>query len=165
MMSWCIGWGPNPTWNGSHLHFKDIQGVWEHSFAVDGVWEHSYAEDRQMDTWSSHFHYTRQFTFVQDGRNFGDDSSATNDVMVHWLRPQSHMEWFPPPLLRYTRCLRTFICCGWTDGSTIMPLPPYVPCVEIREFTNFLGHSLATNDVMVHWLRPQTHIAQLQIKH
>jgi hypothetical protein len=21
MMSWCIGWGPNPTWNGSHLHF------------------------------------------------------------------------------------------------------------------------------------------------
>jgi hypothetical protein len=58
--------------------------------------------------------------------NFLDHSKATNDVKVHWLRLQTHMTWFPHPLHTYTRCLRIFICCGWADGSTIMPLPPYL---------------------------------------
>jgi hypothetical protein len=29
---------------------------------------------------------------------------------------------------------------------------------DFRELSKFLGHSLATNDVMVNWLRPQTHM-------
>ncbi len=35
---------------------------------------------------------------------------------------------------------------------------------EIREFAKFLGHSLATNDVMVHWLKPQTHMEWFPLK-
>ena len=45
---------------------------------------------------------------------------------AHWMRPKTHLEWFPHPLHTYTRCLRPFICCGWADGSTITPLPPYL---------------------------------------
>jgi hypothetical protein len=48
----------------------------------------------------------------------------TNDVKVHWLRPEIHLEGFPHTLQTYTRCLWTFMCCGWEDGCNIMPLPP-----------------------------------------
>jgi hypothetical protein len=27
IMSWCIGWGPRPTWNGFHTQWKHIQGI------------------------------------------------------------------------------------------------------------------------------------------
>ncbi len=63
------------------------------------------------------------------GADFLGHNKATNDARVDWLRPKTHMEWFPHPLHTYTstRCLRPFIvCCGWADGSTIMPLPPYM---------------------------------------
>ena len=43
-----------------------------------------------------------------------------------WMRPKTHLKWFLHPLHTYTRCLRPFICCGWADGSTITPLPPYL---------------------------------------
>jgi hypothetical protein len=61
--------------------------------------------------------------------DFLGHSEATNDARLDWLRPKTHMEWFPHPIHTYTstRCLRPFIvCCGWADGSTIMPLPPYM---------------------------------------
>jgi hypothetical protein len=37
-----------------------------------------------------------------------------------------------------------------------MPLSPYLlaQISDFRELVKFLSHSLATNDVMVHWLRP-----------
>ncbi len=51
---------------------------------IKGVWDHSYAVDGQMDLsfWKlTEFLVQRWFTI--------------NDVMVHWLRPKTHMEWFP----------------------------------------------------------------------
>ena len=39
------------------------------------------------------------------------------------LRPQTHMIRFPHPLQTYMRYLRTFLWCGWEDGSTIMQRP------------------------------------------
>ena len=75
-------------------------------------------------------------------------SSNANDVKVHWLRPQTHMEWFPHPLQTYTWCFEhSFLYCGWANGSTIMSLTPYLLACLSR--TWFLG---------VHWLRPQTHM-------
>ena len=65
----------------------------------------------------------------RDLADFLGHSEATNDARVDWLSSKTHMEWFPHPLHTYTstRCLRPFIvCCGWADGSTIMPLPPYM---------------------------------------
>jgi hypothetical protein len=61
--------------------------------------------------------------------DFLGHSEAINDARVDWLMPKTHMEWFSHPLHTYTstRCLRPFIVCyGWADGSTIMPLPPYM---------------------------------------
>ena len=75
-------------------------------------------------------------------------SSNANDVKVHWLRSQTHMEWFLHLLQLSTWCFEhSFLCCGWGNGSTIMSLTPNLLACLSR--TRFLG---------VHWLRPQTHM-------
>ncbi len=66
----------------------------------------------------------------------------TPDVVVHWLRPQAHIIWFPRPLQTYTRCLRAVICHGWGQ----MGQPP-------------TSQVTAGKDIpAVHWLRPQAHM-------
>ena len=66
----------------------------------------------------------------------------TPDVVVHWLRPQTPMEWFQCPLQTYTRCLRAVICHGWGQ----MGQPP-------------TSQVTAGKDIpAVHWLRPQAHM-------
>jgi hypothetical protein len=54
-------------------------------------------------------------------------------TIVQWLRLKTHLEWFPHPPQAYTRCLKTFICCGWAYGSITTPLPPHL-LVQIWEF-------------------------------
>jgi len=51
-----------------------------------------------------------------------------NKALVHCLRLQANMEWFPHPLHTYDRCWTTIICCGWGYGygSVIMPLTPHI---------------------------------------
>ncbi len=91
--------------------------------------------------------------------NFLGHSMATNNVRVHWLRPQTHIEWFPHPLQTYIRCDRTFVCWGWSDGSTIMPPPPHLPAPNTMSWPNsWVTVWLQMN---VHWLRPQTHVEWL----
>ena len=48
---------------------------------------------------------------------------ALNEAIVHWLRLQIYMEWFPHLLHTYERWLTTIICCGWGYRPIIMPLP------------------------------------------
>jgi len=101
-----------------------------------------------------HHHATTTILVAAEFRELADflgHSKATNDVKVQWLRPQTHMEWFPHPLHTYTRSLslRPFICCGRADGSTITPLAPYLYAKNFRELADLLGHSEATNDVKV----------------
>ncbi len=183
-MSWCIlDWDPRPTWNGSHIHSKHIQGClrtfvccgwadgstimplppylfnWQifgesvlgqflgnicglgykwckvhwlrpqihmewfllYFYHMPGVCEHSYAVDGQMDPQSCHFHHTC-WPWLLDQVDQTPEyhlGYKTSDVREHWIRAQELMECFP-------QCSRTFICWGWTDGSTIMPLPPYL---------------------------------------
>jgi hypothetical protein len=58
--------------------------------------------------------------------------------------------------------LKTFIWCRWAVGSTIIiPLPPFLLAqnFQIRGISYVTARLLEmTNDVMVHWLRPQTHM-------
>ncbi len=99
-----------------------------------------------------HHHATTTILVSPEFRELADflgHSEATNDARVDWLRPKTHMEWFPHPLHIYTRSLRPFICCGRADGSTITPLAPYMYAKNFRELADFLGHSKATNDVKV----------------
>ena len=51
---------------------------------------------------------------------------APNEALEQWLRLQTHMECFPPPLHTYQRCFTTFICRGWGYGCIIMPFPPHM---------------------------------------
>ena len=44
----CSGWCSTPTWNGSHIHFKYIQG---------GYWQCAYALDGDMDPASCCYHH------------------------------------------------------------------------------------------------------------
>ena len=106
---------------------------------------------------SCHYHHTccPEFRELAD---FLGHSEVTNDVKVQWLRPHTHMEWFTHSLRTYTRCFRPFICCGWADGSTILPLPSYLLPQNLGRLAYFLGHCEATNDVKVKWLRPHTHM-------
>jgi hypothetical protein len=63
---------------------------------------------------------------------------------VHWLRPQTHMECFPHPLLTYTRCLRTFIwCCGEADDSQWCHYTSTIlVCKDFSELGKILGSNL-----------------------
>jgi hypothetical protein len=117
MMSRYIGWRPRSARNSSHILSKHVQSDWEHSYAVDG----------QMDPPSCHYPHTYCRRRLPKGFNkISRLKLGYNDVMVHWLRPQTHMEWFPHPLQANSRCLRTFLCCGWADGFTILPLPLFM---------------------------------------
>jgi hypothetical protein len=54
-------------------------------------------------------------------------------TIVQWLRLKTHLELFSHPPQVYTRCLKTFICCGWAYGSITTPLLPHL-LVQIWEF-------------------------------
>ncbi len=55
-----------------------------------------------------------------------DCSLVLNEVMMQCLRLQTQMEWSPYPLHVYARYLRSFICCGWDDWTSIIQLPQKV---------------------------------------
>ena len=103
------------TWNGSHSLCKPYK-VFD---TIHILW---------MGRWIHH-HSTCTIYAGPEFMDFGKFLGhrwATNNIMAHWLRPQTHMEWFPHSLETYTRYLRTFICCGGADGSTAMLRTPYM---------------------------------------
>ncbi len=85
-------------------------------------------------------------------------SRGTNDIMMEWLRLQTNMEWFPLPLHTYKRCFTSFLCYGQIDGATIMPLPPVFLAQIWGVRQNRVMKQGLKNDVMVEWLRLQTHM-------
>ncbi len=213
-ISRCIGWGPKPTWNGSHIHFKHILGVLAPSYAVDG----------EMDPPCHATPIIFAHLDIRELANFLGCSWATNDVKVHWLRPQIHLEWFPYPLQKCIWCFSTFICCWceagihhhgtviifahleireelakfvgsykWCQVALDEPPEPHgmmvlnsssniymefdnihmlwmgrwirhhatsiiIVCFKFGELAKFVCRSWATNDVALHWFRPQTHM-------
>jgi hypothetical protein len=58
-----------------------------------------------MGRWVHH-HATTTILVAVEFRELADllgHGETTNDVKVQWLRPKTHMEWFPHPLHTYTR--------------------------------------------------------------
>ena len=97
--------------------------------------------------WWIHHHATSSIFVCLKFRElagFLSHTWATSDVMVHWLRPQTHMEWVSCPLKTYPRCFQTFIFYKLVDGSTIMPYPPCLFGSNLRSGVEFLGHTWAT---------------------
>ena len=126
---------------------------------MKGVSQPSYAVDGDMDPSSGRYHYTCQPRFGDLLKIFGH-CLATKEAIAHWLRLQTHMEWFPHTLQTYEKCFTTFICCGWGYGSIIwpLPLPLYLSAQIWSSGVKICGHCLATKEAIAHWLRLQTHM-------
>ena len=106
--------------------------------------------------------------FLQFGPYY---ASFTSNFLprARWMRPKTHLEWFPHPLHTYTRCLRPFICYGWADGSTITPLPPYLSAQNLG--SRLISWVTAMLQMMQGWIgwgsRPTwngSHIHSIHIK-
>jgi hypothetical protein len=92
---------------------------------------------------------------------------ATNNVMAHSLRHQIYIEWFPHPLESYTHWLRTFICCGWADIYTAMPLPPYILALNLLISANpWVTDGLQITSWRIPWgTRPTWNGSHIHLKH
>jgi hypothetical protein len=96
-------WGLRPTQSGSHIHIIHIQGVWQPSYAVDG----------HMKPSPLHIHGRCYPGFGKFLSKILSCCWAANDTITQAMRLKTHPEWFTHPCHTYTRCLTTFICCGW----------------------------------------------------
>jgi hypothetical protein len=77
---------------------------------------------------------------------------ATNDVMVHWLWSQTHMEWFSNLHQTYPRCLKKFMSHWWADGSTIMPHPAYLFVSNLGSWRDsWVTHGLQVMSWCIGW--------------
>jgi hypothetical protein len=98
-----------------------------------------------------HNHATTTILVATEFRELADflgHSETTNDVKVQWLRPKTHMEWFPHPLHTYKvfETIHMLWMGRWVHHhaiTTILVRPKF------RELADFLGHSKATNDARV----------------
>jgi hypothetical protein len=88
------GWVFKPTWHGPHIHCV---------IHMQGVIHHSYAMDWPIDQPSCCYQHTC-WTILANSWKFELRSWGTNNIMVEWLRLQTHMEWSPYPLHTYARC-------------------------------------------------------------
>jgi hypothetical protein len=60
-------------------------------------------------------------------------SPSPSDGVMSWLRLQIRLECIPHPCHMYTKCLITWICCGWAYGSSLTLLRLCRSGVEFRE--------------------------------
>ena len=77
---------------------------------------------------------------------------SLSDVVMSWLRLQSHLEFIPHPCHMYKKCFSTLICCGWAYGSALTLLCLCRSGVEFRK----IGVGQSLSDVVISWLRLQT---------
>ena len=86
-MPLCFGWGTRPTWNGSQIKVKHIQGVWEHS----------YVENSHMDPPSCHIHHTLWQRVLGVGEILVSQHVATNQCHDPLIKaPWPHTRMVPP---------------------------------------------------------------------
>ena len=81
-------------------------------------------------------------------------SPSPSDVVMSWLRLQTHLESIPHPNHMYTKSFSTLICCGWAYGCTLTLLHLCRLGVEFRK----IGVRRSLSDVVMSWLRLQTHL-------
>ena len=101
MMPQCHGLDSKPTWSSSHINIICIQSVSAPWYAVDGGWAYVCALTLLCLCRSG-----------EDFRKIGVGRSSS-DVVMSWLRLQTHLEFIPHPFYMYTQCFSTLICCGW----------------------------------------------------
>jgi len=128
---------PNPL--GVHpTSMSYVYKVFQH---LDMLW---------MGIWV--YHYT--VTPVQVGVNFRKIGvgRSLSDVVMSWLRLQTHLESIPHAFHMYIKCFSTLIRCGWAYGSALTLLCLCMAGVEFRK----IGVGWSLSDVVISWLRLQT---------
>ena len=86
-----------------------------------------------------------------DFRKIGVLGRSLSDVVMSWLRLQTHMESIVHPFHMYTKCFITLICHGWVYGCALTLLSLCRSGVDFRKIA--VGQSLS--DVAISWLRLQ----------
>jgi hypothetical protein len=71
------------------------------------------------------------------------------DIMIEWMRLQTHMEWFSHPWDTYTRCLASYY--GLTDVSTNMPLSPLTDALDGPDLGSQTESSDTAGVQMISW--------------
>ena len=147
MLSWWSDWGSTPTWNDSHTHCIHTQGVWLYSYAV--YWA--------LDPPSCPYYHTCCWTSFVKSWIVEWRSMGIKVIIMDLFRLHTNMEWSPYLLHTCARCLSLITCNGLTDGSTIMPLLPYL-MDQICILPTLWWRSWGTNVIMVELFRLQTHM-------
>jgi hypothetical protein len=81
-------------------------------------------------------------------------SPSTSDVVLSWLRQQTHLECIPHPCHMYTKCFGILLCCGWACVCALTMLGLCRSEVEFRK----IGAGGSPSDVVMSWLRLKTHL-------
>ena len=156
MMSWCIDWGSWSTSNDSHIHSKHIQGVWEHSYSVD----------EEMDPPSCNFHHDCSSQINWDGGIHGSHLGYIwcHTALVEAPDPHEVCSNSTPNMFKMFESIHMLGTGRWIHHHASSTMIVHLKLIEMAEFT---GHTWATYDVELHWLRPQTHMKlfQLHSKH
>ena len=148
--------GSRSSCNDPHIHSRHIQGAGEHSYAVDGDKDPSQASTTTTpNSVDGIWKFAEYLDYC---------CTETTSLSRDWgSRPSLD------PLQTYARCWRIFICCGWTSGSIIIHMlwvdtrkhqhASTQQCIHILEICWNPGLLLRTeNNLIVQWLRLQTHI-------
>ena len=88
-----------------------------------------------------------------DFRKIGVGRSLSG-VVMSWLRLQTHLESIPHQYHMYTKCFSTLICCGW---ACVCALTLLCLCRSGEDFRK-IGVGRSLSDVVMSWLRLQTHL-------
>jgi hypothetical protein len=155
MMSWCTDWGSRSTSNDSHIHSKHKR-----------FWEHSYAGDGEMDPPSCLFHHDCSSQINWDGGIHGSHFGYIwcHGALIEAPDPHRMIPTSTPIIYEVFESIHKLWMGRWIHhhaSSTIFMK------LKFRELAEFMGHTLATYDVMVLPFRPQTHMKlfQLHSKH
>jgi len=79
-------------------------------------------------------------------------SPSPSDVVMSWLRLQTHTDCIPHPCHMYTKCFSTLICGEWAYGCALTLLCLCRSGVKFRK----IGVGQSLSDVVISWLRLQT---------
>ena len=86
---------------------------------------------------------------------------SRSDVDMSWLRLQAQLECILHPYHMYTKCFSTFVCCGGAYGCALTLLCLCRPGVIFMK----IGVGWSLSDVVMSWLRLQTHLELECIPH
>jgi hypothetical protein len=114
IMSLCHDWGLQPPKTAFHIHFRLIQSVWAHWYAVHG------------DTVSA-LHSCTHPTWLRFW--FWGSGSLVESKWCHYvmIEADSHLKLLHASIFKHAKCLSMLVCCPLACSSSLKQFyPPYL---------------------------------------